>query len=937
MRNTENTIHRIILRSLMAIAFMLVTLTAAAQEEPHMATYYIQRAESFIQSNAWTAAKREIDHGLEIYPENADLRYLNGRYYYVTGHLQEARYNLIRCIQSDDQHYRAKRAMVDVEDDSKHYSSAICYINELLEFQPYDRDLWRRKISLYRKIHNTLEADAALERLARIYPNDSVVRNDLVKLHRNSIGKLMKKSKLEESAQELEKWIDIDPNNLEYYIELMKLYQRMGDNERAVGVGNRGLIYFPNNATLTNKIIGILSEMGNYSQALKIARKNASSSVYTDLLQEAAADARLHDPYEMYGKLYAETHDNEALQYLLNTSLTRGYYDDARAYLSDAMRRQGRTTPLLMKLYELEKRTGNENAMRKVLQELYLSSPNDEELKGTYAEMMLHLGVTDIEQQQWADADQHLQRALDLMPVNHESWPAAVSMRIISLAQQGKYDEAKELFLKASDMDYSNRKRYAYAYEQPVANHLRVLIEEENYSDALKEAEDLLRAIPESETALRCCINMSQTLKLDELFHKYAEMGYEKYPDSPYFVVKRAISLQQQGRSAEALEMVNPSKRKAGEYESPLFISAHSGIASEWAGELLKMRMPETAMMVIDTALVYDGKNKELLYLKGLAYELMKDFANAYDYQKKYYEPSNAEQAEYYQHMRYLGFKALKNHIDASYVHAVYNNKVDEISTTAHLYSIATIAYSRVEKKNTYLGQVRYKGVDGYNNEYDTDKGGVGLEFMGQWEHTFNHRWSGMANAAVSTKYFNKFGANASASYTMDHGWVPSLKLGYRRTPKTYLYLRNDEGETETILGEFSLFLLTPSVEKTWTERIKTSLNVDVITLRNSLYFNVGLKGKLFINDDNISSVSLLAGVGTFPELSFFEQTALKNVSHTNAMVGFDAQYLVTRHLYLGLTGNWNTYFSPYVDKDGILNDSYRNVYSLTLQMHLAF
>ena len=174
-------------------------------------------------------------------------------------------------------------------------------------------------------------------------------------------------------------------------------------------------------------------------------------------------------------------------------------------------------------------------------------------------------------------------------------------------------------------------------------------------------------------------------------------------------------------------------------------------------------------------------------------------------------------------------------------------------------------------------------------------------------------------------------------STTMDHGWVPSLKLGYRRTPKTYLYLRNEEGETETILGEFSLFLLTPSVEKTWTERIKTSLNVDVITLRNSLYFNVGLKGKLFINDDNISSVSLLAGVGTFPELSFFEQTALKNVSHTNAMVGFDAQYLVTRHLYLGLTGNWNTYFSPYVDKDGILNDSYRNVYSLTLQMHLAF
>ena len=145
--NNKITIQGIIKGCLTAMAFMLVSLTAAAQEELHTAAYFIQRAESFIESRAWMAAKREIDDGLQLYPENSDLRYLNGRYYYVTGHLNEARYNLIRAIQDDDQHYRAKRVMVDVEDDSKHYSSAICYINELLEFQPYDRDLWRRKIS----------------------------------------------------------------------------------------------------------------------------------------------------------------------------------------------------------------------------------------------------------------------------------------------------------------------------------------------------------------------------------------------------------------------------------------------------------------------------------------------------------------------------------------------------------------------------------------------------------------------------------------------------------------------------------------------------------------------------------------------------------------------------------------------------------------------
>jgi len=107
--------------------------------------------------------------------------------------------------------------------------------------------------------------------------------------------------------------------------------------------------------------------------------------------------------------------------------------------------------------------------------------------------------------------------------------------------------------------------------------------------------------------------------------------------------------------------------------------------------------------------------------------------------------------------------------------------------------------------------------------------------------------------------------------------------------------------------------------------------------MRSDIYYNVGMKGKLFINDDNISSVSLMAGIGSFPELNFFDQTALKELSHTNAMVGFDAQYLLTENLYLGLSGSWNTYYSPYRTLEGILVDSYRNIYSLTLQLHVAF
>jgi hypothetical protein len=107
--------------------------------------------------------------------------------------------------------------------------------------------------------------------------------------------------------------------------------------------------------------------------------------------------------------------------------------------------------------------------------------------------------------------------------------------------------------------------------------------------------------------------------------------------------------------------------------------------------------------------------------------------------------------------------------------------------------------------------------------------------------------------------------------------------------------------------------------------------------MESGFYYNIGLKGKLFFNDDNISSVSLITGFGSFPELTFFEQTALRNVSHTNSMIGFDVQVLCSSRLYVGLSGSWNTCYNPYWDANGTLTDSYRNIYSITAQLHVAF
>ena len=906
-----------------------------AQEVKYSPRYYVNRAEGFISSEAWNSAKREIDAGLEIFPDDPELRYLNGRYYYVIGNLKEARYNLVRSVQENDQLFKAKRILVDIEDQLGHYTSAICYINELLEFQPYDRDLWRRKIAFYRKTGNEVEADAALERLSHIYPNDTLVLDDVRRRNQENWGNVLSKSSLNQAADNLEQWIDTDPKMHDYYMELISVYTRMGEFDKAIGAANRGLVHFPNDEALTNKLAGLMSDLGLYSQAMAVIKnKDFGIPAYNNILYELASHSRMQDPYEANGRLYLTTHDEDALNYLLNTAFTRGYYDDARFYLDESMKVHGRTPSLMMKLYTLEKLTGNEQRSIQILTELYEQNPDDEELAEAYTNIVIRLAERAFADNEWPEAYRLLDRVLDILPPSAEKWPSVVSRQITVLGHLNRLDDALNLYYEASRLSPDNRRRFGSAYEDLSANRLKALMEEERYPEALKEAQALIDVVPDSETALRCLINTSQTMKNDELFHQYAQMGYDAYNNIPYFIVKQAVSLQEQGQEANALELLTPS-RFSDEYINPQLTAAYSGISQEWAGKLLKNRMPDIAMQVIDTALVYDPRNRELLYTKGLAYESLKQYDKAFEYQQRYYNPSNAEQEDFIQHMRYLSFRGFRNRLDIEYTHALYDTRYESLTSIGHLYSIASAAYSRLSERNTYTAQVSYKGIDGYNNTDGYEPGGIGMEFMGQWEHVFNDNWSGMANATVSTRYFNRAGCNVSLTYTTPGGWSPSLRLGYRRTPPTYLYLGGDYAGLST-KDEFNIFILSPSVGKAW-ERTNVSAATNLTLMSGSLYYNVSLKGRFLINNDDISSISLSTGFGSFPELSFFEQTALRNISHTNAMVGLDFQYLLTNQLCLGINGTWNTCYNPYRLNDGSLADSYRNIYSINIQAHIAF
>ena len=151
-----------------------------------------------------------------------------------------------------------------------------------------------------------------------------------------------------------------------------------------------------------------------------------------------------------------------------------------------------------------------------------------------------------------------------------------------------------------------------------------------------------------------------------------------------------------------------------------------------------------------------------------------------------------------------------------------------------------------------------------------------------------------------------------------------------------YLYKQDEYGWWEDY-KRYNMLDIKPRVEKAW-ERVILSGSVDLISLDlTNYYYNVSTKGKFFINQDNISSVSVYAGFGSFPEITFFDQTTMNGITHMNAMVGAEFLYLLTKNFFAGIYGGWNTYYNPTFTETGYAVPAYRNVYTINASLHLAF
>ena len=108
--------------------------------------YYEETVRSHFKQGQWAAGKKLLDEGMKEYSYVSALNELMGQYYYHFKQYDKARYYLINSLKDDNSNHQSRELLVKVEEETKNYSSAIVYVNELLEVSPYSEPLWRKKI-----------------------------------------------------------------------------------------------------------------------------------------------------------------------------------------------------------------------------------------------------------------------------------------------------------------------------------------------------------------------------------------------------------------------------------------------------------------------------------------------------------------------------------------------------------------------------------------------------------------------------------------------------------------------------------------------------------------------------------------------------------------------------------------------------------------------
>lgn len=970
--------HKII-----SVILLLLISTITLNAQVHTFEYYDSNVRNYFKTQKWEQGKRLLDQGIKEIGVNSVTNELTGWYYYHYKKYDQARFYLIKSLKYEPSNLHSREILINIEEETKNYSSAICYINEMLQYNPYNENLWRRKIDMYRRIGNNVEADRLLQRLRQIYPDNQQIKKDITYQTEINYNNFKKTGNVEGQLKSLKDLVKMQPENPDNYLALSNLYLQFGQPADAAEVAGAGA-KLTQSPELVSKRVGILLDMGNYIEAntylkeyIKTHPNSALGGLQKKLLTETANASVQYDPYIMFGKLYETQHSDEALTFLINTSLSRGYYDDALKYLKDERKIKGETEAILYKMFLVNRRLGNTTTANNLLEKIVTNYPKNSDaleefvnvkfdqaselmLAGQYGEAIPYLEysiLNSTDSTTVSDATGRLyncyietkdfDKALDML----NKMKSRLSNLRYALMEsnlhnlRGKQIEALDILMNAYHNAATDNDKYVLSssYEEIAVPYIKALMAR----GLTRQAHDLsVKAVeicPQSVDILTQAISTSYQLGYNVEYVSLVSKARTLYPNDPSFIVKEAQIYALDKDYRAAIDRLRPYV-EAYVGDSAI-INAFSENSELYTLKCLKEKRPYEAMAVVDSALIYNNSSKSLLYTKGLIFEDLHEYDSAFVYQMNYV-PSLMDFKEFKHHLEEILYKGAKNELSFEYLQ--FRPGSQEVITAN-----ANFSYTRKKKNDSYSFTLGYAGRDGNTVASMTAEeqvpGGIGLQPGLAWNHTINSRWNYGLSVAWANKYMPRWTAKAFLTRNFKNDWSLTAKVSWRMVDaysKSFIMIENTAKVNATdpdslyqfnkwIHSRKSMFNFGATLQKN-INIFNLSASADLMYLNKKLYINSSIKGQLFPIDGNHSHVFVLAGGGNAPELSLIDRSMPASFSKFNSFVSCGGTYVVNRYLSFGLSGDWYTsYYNSENSSQVYLSESF--IYTSTIQITTAY
>ena len=542
--------------------------------------------------NLYKDAKREIDlkhyqkainlcnKAKDISPNNLDIHLLLGRAFALAGKIDSARYELNHVIEKNPKYRDAYVYLVNLEATACNYLQALEYADIGLKYFPNDRDLLLKKLDIYEKEGDWMEANKLADYLYERFATDAYIRSVYLEFKLTLARQYSHRGYIEIAKRAYESVLEQDPMNKEALQAIFALDVRSGNYESSLAYTNRALQATPNSYEFLMKKISILDAMSRYVEAIEVVEKlsklyptnNDVRKLNIYIRMEAGRFFMNTDPYLQFEAVLDKDPGNvDALNYVINLAYSRGLLIDALSWINIGLKHNPGDRELMRKKMSVLESMKNYGAASVIAERLYKDNPTQAS-KETFIDLKLQSSKQYMNDMEFDTAAKSLKTVLFY---DHSNM-TAINYLVSCYMQEKRYDDAirtldealehrpndeQLLFKKASILEASqhyadaaaisgqllqrypdNRQYLVSLVEQSLAAG-RQSMQYDDYYNTIKVLKNVLDKQPDNVDALNYMINIQTALKQYNAALLYVDQALQYYPESTDFLFKKSLVL----------------------------------------------------------------------------------------------------------------------------------------------------------------------------------------------------------------------------------------------------------------------------------------------------------------------------------------------------------------------------------------------------------